>query len=352
MAKKRKKKRLKKKPLLILMILVIGCLGVVAFINKDKLTETVDKVKESLPVANVKKIQIVDTESNSRPIAVMINNHGSARPYHTGLQEAYLTYEIIVEGGYTRYMALFKDSYVGKIGSVRSSRHYFLDYALENDAIYVHWGWSPEAESDIESLGVDNINGLTHEQSYFYRENLSISYEHRGFTTMEKIEKAIDDFDYRNTTSKELLLDYSVDEVDLSTMDGAIAANEVEIPYSGIVTTSYTYDSDSKTYLRYVNDEKHVDYATKKQYTVKNIITYQVSNSTLTGDVKGRQEIDNIGSGTGYYISNGYAVPIKWSKKSRTAQTIYTYMDGTEIKVNDGNTYIQIQPKSKKITIE
>lgn len=352
MSKKRKKRKLKKKPLLVLIILVIGCLGVIVFINKEKLSETVGKVKESLPVADVKKIQIVDTESNSRPIAIMINNHGSARPYHTGLQEAYLTYELIVEGGYTRYMALFKDSKVNKVGSVRSSRHYFLDYALENDAIYVHWGWSPEAENDIESLGVDNINGLTHEQSYFYRENLNVSYEHRGFTTIEKIERAIDDFDYRKTTGKELLLDYSVDELDLSMMDGAVVANEVVIPYSGIVVTSYIYDSDSKTYLRYVNDEKHVDYVTKKQYTVKNIITYQVSNSTLTGDVKGRQEIDNIGSGTGYYISNGYAVPIKWSKKSRTAQTVYTYMDGTEIEVNDGNTYIQIQPKSKKITIE
>lgn len=352
MSKKRKKRRLKKKPLLVLIIFVIGCLGIIAFANKEKLTETVDKVKESLPVAGVKKVQIVDTESDSRPVAIMINNHGSARPYHTGLQEAYLTYEIIVEGGYTRYMALFKDSKVDKVGSVRSSRHYFLDYALENDAIYVHWGWSPEAEDDIESLGVDNINGLTYEQSYFYREDLNVSYEHRGFTTMEKIEKAIDDFDYRKTSSKSLLLDYSVNEIDLSMMDGAVAANKIIIPYSGIVVTSYVYDSDSKTYLRYVNDEKHVDYVTKQQYTVKNIITYQVSNSTLTGDVKGRQEIDNIGSGTGYYISNGYAVPIRWSKKSRTAQTVYTYMDGTNIEVNDGNTYIQIQPKFKEITIE
>ncbi|GAE88175.1 hypothetical protein JCM21531_1600 [Acetivibrio straminisolvens JCM 21531] len=28
------------------------------------------------------------------------------------------------------------------IGPVRSARHYFLDYAMEHDAIYVHIGWS------------------------------------------------------------------------------------------------------------------------------------------------------------------------------------------------------------------
>ena len=51
-------------------------------------------------------------------------------------------------------MALFKGQNLEKIGPVRSSRHYFLDYALENDAIYVHYGWSPQAQYDISNLGV------------------------------------------------------------------------------------------------------------------------------------------------------------------------------------------------------
>ena len=68
-------------------------------------------------------------------------------------------------------------------------------------------------------------------------------------------------------------------------------------------------------------------------------------------DSYGRQQLENIGSGEGYYISNGYAVKIKWKKDSRSGQTTYTYLDGTEIKVNDGNTYIQIQPKGQKLEI-
>lgn len=353
MAKRKRRRRLKKKVVFFFLMLIIICGGLILLKNNDKLNESFSKVKNILPVANVKELQIIDINSNERPVAVMINNHSSARPYHTGLQDAYLIYEIIVEGGYTRYMALYKDSSVDKIGSVRSSRHYFLDYALENDAVYVHWGWSPEAENDIDELNVDNINGLSHEQYYFYRDNsLNVGFEHRGFTKMSLIDKAIEKFGYRKTSDKKTLLNYSVDEIKLDKVDGAIKANEIEIPYSKIVTTSYTYDSNDKVYRRFVNGEEHIDYVTKKQYNVKNIIVYQVSNSTLTGDVKGRQDIDNIGSGTGYYISNGYAVPIKWSKKSRTAQTVYTYMDGTEIKVNDGNTYIQIQPKARETLIK
>ena len=75
----------------------------------------------------------------------------------------------------------------------------------------------------------------------------------------------------------------------------------------------------------------------------------KVNNYSL--DSYGRQKLDNIGSGDGYYITNGYAVPIVWEKESRSSQTIYRYSDGTEIDVNDGNTYIQIQPITQELTI-
>ena len=41
----------------------------------------------------------------------------------------------------------------------------------------------------------------------------------------------------------------------------------------------------------------------------------------------------------------------KWSKKDRASKTIYTLEDGSELKVNDGNTWIHIQPKGKKLNI-
>ena len=62
----------------------------------------------------------------------MINNNHSAWP-QCGLKDAYLVYEIIAEGGITRMMALYKDKLPEKVGSVRSARHYFIDYAEEND---------------------------------------------------------------------------------------------------------------------------------------------------------------------------------------------------------------------------
>ena len=101
----------------------------------------------------------------------------------------------------------------------------------------------------------------------------------------------------------------------------------------------------------FMGGKEHTDLITKKQYTVKNIITYQVQNSSIQSDRKGRQDLYNIGTGEGYYISNGEAIKIKWSKKDRASKTIYTLEDGSELKVNDGNTWIHIQPKGKKLNI-
>lgn len=346
------KKFIKKHKALFVIICVlfvaIAALSVY-FIFFNKKEEA--KAKEEKPVIE-KKLKIIDEDSKTRPYAVMINNHNTARKYHSGLQDAYIVYEMIVEGGITRMMALFKDQTTEKIGSIRSARHYFLDYALENDAIYVHWGWSPQAQSDIKSLSINNINGLTYEGTYFFRDkSLRVSSEHTGFTSIEKLDQAREKLNYRTNLKKDILLNYSVDNIDLSNKEDAIVATNIDIPYSTSLKTSYVYDAENKVYKRFVNGVEHVDYVTKKQYTTKNIITYKLPNSTISGDQKGRQDVDTVGSGEGYYITNGYAIPITWKKESRSRQTVYKYSNGKEIDVNDGNTYIQIQPTNFELSI-
>ena len=344
-------KKLKKKNLIIIAIVIVmlvigGVLGY-SFINKG--TPNAINKNNKPQKEDIKKLKIVDEDSISRPFAVMINNISTARPFQSGLQDAYIIYEIIVEGGITRYLALFMDQETERIGSVRSSRHYYLDYALENDAIYVHHGQSPQAAADFSKLGIDRIV-VDNSKTGWRDKSLKVSSEHTLFTSIEKLNNGIGK--KRVERKKELLLNYSVDNIDLSKMEDAQVANNVDIKYSTSITSSYQYDEANKVYKRFINKKEHNDYVTKEQYTFKNIITYQVDNQTLNdGENKGRQELLNIGSGTGYYITNGYAVPIKWEKKSREAQTVYTYMNGDEIDVNDGNTFIQIQPKGQTLTI-
>ena len=345
---------MKKSVRTILFLIIFASIGTFIAYKFDLLEKIINKdsVNGKMPITiyvDKPKVKIIDVNSNSRPIAVSINNNHAAWP-QAGLQDAYLSYELIAEGGITRILAFFKDTNTEKIGSVRSARHYFLDYVLENDAIFVHYGHSPQALSDIKSLSINNINGM-YDGSTFYRDKtLKRASEHTAFTTMEKIKKTIKSKGYRTETDKGTLLKYSAVNKDYSKDETSKVANNVSITYSDYQTTSYVYDKENKVYKMYMSKEEHSDLVTKKQYTVKNIITYQVENSSI--DKKGRQNLYNTGKGEGYFISNGIATKIKWSKASRSAKTKYTLMDGTELVVNDGNTWIHIQPKNKTLKIE
>ena len=340
MAKRRKKGKKKVFIVLIILILILGL--VYYFLNND----IEDFVSDKIPTE--KKLKIVDEDSKTRPIAVMINNNHAAWP-HAGLDDAYITYEILAEGGITRLMAIFKDKDTSKIGSVRSARPYFLDYALENDAIYVHYGWSEKAKSDINALGIDNINGITDSSVFWRDKSLNKATEHTAFTSMEKILEFSKENGYDRDTNQDLLLNYSVDEIDLSKREDAIKADTVFMKYSYYTTSSYEYDDVNKVYKRFMSDEPHVN-ENGEQYTYKNIIITPIE--THTYDSYGRLELENIGSGDGYFITDGYAIPIEWSKDSRSSQTVYRNLDGDEIKVNDGNTFIQITPPSEDVVIK
>ena len=341
-------KILKNKKVLLSLIIVaiIILVGLLLFLNTKK--QQNNEFDKNINKTTTKKVNIVDVNTKSRPYAIMINNVAGARKLQSGLQDAYIIYEMMVEGGITRYLALFLDQNTERIGSIRSARHYYLDYALENDAIYVHHGYSPQAREDWNSLGVDRIE--VNESTTGWRDkSASKTYEFTLFSNIEKLNKGLGS--KRTERNNDLLLNYSADEVDLSQLEGAIPANTLNIKYSGNTNNNYVYDKDNKFYLRSVNNKSQDDYVTGKQLTVKNIIVYSIKYSGISGDDKGRQTIDNIGEGNGYYISNGYAIPITWSKKSRKSQTIYRYNNGQEITVNDGNTFIQIVPESGSINI-
>lgn len=330
---------------LTLCLLLVGC-G-----SKDKKKDEPKKENGKTDVVEQQQVNqditIVDVNSKTRPIAVMINNIADVWDYQAGVQDAYLVYEIVVEGGYTRLMALYKDQATARIGSIRSSRPYYLDYAMENDAIYVHFGGSDLALSEIPQLGINNVNGMVYGNGFWRDNSLGLATEHTVFNSMAKINEAIEHYGYSKTTDKGLLLNYVKNE-DLSKKDGAMTANNVKVVFSASRNTSFVYDSTTGLYKRFQNDYAHNDLVTKEQYTVKNIITYQVENYSYDGY---RQKLNNIGSGKGYYITNGYAVPITWEKSSRSAKTVYKYLDGTEVLLSDGNTHIEIQPVNQALTI-
>ena len=334
----------------ILVILVIVAGGVLAYkITQSKKEETTVSNEDNILVGTAKeekKVQIF--QGNERPFAVMIDNHKDAWP-QAGLQKAYMVYEIVVEGGETRLMALFKGADVDKIGPVRSARHYFIDYAMENDAIYVHFGQSPQAASDIKKYSINDINGISEDGSTFWRVKDKTA-PHNAVTSMANLKKSAESKKFKTTSTEKSVLNYVTDEVNLE--DGE-SAETITIPHSQLQTVKYEYDSENKVYKRYARGVAQKDWDKKDAITIKNVIITYCDNYTLTDtENKGRQGLKNIGTFDGYYITNGKAIKIKCIKEARDSKTIYQDLQGNVIKVNDGNTFVNICPTDAEVTIE
>ena len=94
------------------------------------------------------------TENNAyrHPIAVMIDDHAGARP-QSGLNAASVVWHAPAEGGIPRYMAIFQDRLPEDLGPVRSARSYYIAWAAEWRAVYVHAGGSPQALATLAARG-------------------------------------------------------------------------------------------------------------------------------------------------------------------------------------------------------
>ena len=335
--------------LLIALMILSGC-------QAKKASEN-----EELPKEPIKKEEVLDPEkleieaffdkyiyTKERPIAIMIDNDNEQARPHAGLDEAYLIYEMIIEGGAARFMALYKGDATEKIGPVRSSRHYFLDYVMENDAIYTHYGWSPKAQTDIAAFKINKINGvLGGDGSIFWREKKYKGDWHSAYTSIEKISDMADKKKYKRETAHQNSIGYSDEYLNMET---ETVANNVNLNYSYKYKTGYIYNPETKLYEKTINGKPH-SMQNGNVLKVKNIIIQLIGDTPL-GDGTDRRNINTTGSGKGYYITDGYCKSITWSKSSRTANTIYKDESGTPLLINPGKTIINIISPKSKTTIE
>lgn len=321
--------------MLLAVVLLAGCSGG----NTATPVPTATPAPTPEPTPSPEQI-FLETYINTdeRPIAVMVDNDDkNARP-HAGLDEAYLVYEMNVEGGSTRFMALYRNVDTKKIGPVRSSRHYFLDYVMENDAIYTHFGWSPKAIEDISAYGINKINGVLGEDGdIFWREEKFKGDWHSAYTSIEKIKAKADRKSYSDTTDRENGISYATAYF---TPESDLEANSVYLNYSGRYKTSYIYNPETKLYEKQIFSAPHV-LQNGETLSFKNVIVQLVSVTDL-GDGTDRRNLLNTGSGKGYYITDGVYEEITWHKPSRRENTTYKKADGTPLQINPGKTIINL----------
>lgn len=292
--------------------------------------------------------QVVGTEiHNSRPFAVMLNNIINACP-QAGIDEAGIVYEAPVEGSLTRLMAIFEDiSDMEKIGSVRSCRTYYPMYAMEYDAIYVHFGQAVYAFDLLNSDEVDNISGLASQpqagdingyagEGVFYRTS-DRSAPHNCYTNTEGLEDACETLGYSRSydDDHESKFLFAEDGETITLGDG-----EATKVTPGYLVNKPWFEYRDGVYYRYQYDDAQIDQLTGDQLSYTNIIL-QVSEWE-NYDKNGYLNIDTMSGGDAYYITNGTYEKCTWKRADESEPTRYYDVDGEEIVLNQGKTWICI----------
>lgn len=293
----------------------------------------------------------VSAETGSlRPLAVMIPNDRSALP-HYNISRADVLYECLVEGELTRLMAIYGDwTNLERIGNIRSCRDYYVYWAFEWDAIYVHAGGPFYIDQVIGRTDTNNINALVAPSGVFFRtsdrsapQNLycngaDIAYEARrlGYEMTPRAGYADSNhFQFASIAQPNTLEEY-----------GSSAANAVKIDLSNaypITQTWFEYNPQDGLYYRFQapSGGAHIDAATGKQLAFKNILIQFTYHEVR--DQNGYLAFQcSDTSRDGWYFTNGKGIHVNWRKTSDYGATRYYDDTGKEIKLNTGKTMICI----------
>jgi len=294
--------------------------------------------------------------SRNRPVAIMLSNVPEALPMN-GISQADIVFEVLVEGGLTRMLAIFQDfSRLEAIGSIRSSRHYYVELVNAFDAIYLHAGGSPLSYTMISNLGVDNadeVRGI--HPRVFERDRNRVSGRrfqslHAVITSGERMRTYFPQAGFRLEHNEDF------EHVQLFTDNpipsGGEQTREVIVRFSGGKSSHFTFDEANNVYLMSQFNRDFIDANNNEVVSFTNLLILRTSVRNLTGAGAGagRQDVDTTGTGEGYFVSNGRMVEIYWSRADVNSPFEYTLRDGTPVELGRGAIYIGMVPLNANIT--
>lgn len=296
---------------------------------------------------------ITQEQADARPIAVMMPTDKAAQPQF-GIGQADILYECMEEGSISRQMAVIDNwQDLEKIGNIRSCRDYYLYMACEWDPILIHFGGVYYMRDRIKQGDIQNISGTysdgTKETSApgagaFFRTKDKAS-PHNAFVSAESVQKAMDSLGYSATHRDEYYqpdhFQFATGTNTLADASDAISANVIDLSDCYPVSKSYLeYNAADGLYYKSLHGEAQIDAATGQQLTFSNVIIQTTYWEKRDEKYLAFQMHDT--TRTGYFVTQGKAIPVRWEKTNDYGPTRYYDMQGNEIQLNTGKTYIAV----------
>lgn len=297
-----------------------------------------------------------------RPVLVAIDNAAQSRP-QTGLMVADIVYEFPLdrEDHSTRYLALFSDTLPARVGPVRTSRAYLADTALEWGGLYVSLG-DPEQVFDgyplLKDSGILNhVENTGDAADFFYHDKtITAIEEHTNFFQLLPYVEANSEFTA------------AISKTRFAFEKGVLYEKGKEFQSVGVPFTSsdservlFTYDAIKNVIVRSDKNSKKVLGESKSLTPTDDVLGYVNESITIQNLIvqfvrvssydEGFRSIAVTGKGECMYFVNGRAVFGSWSRPTLADTTSYLLYDGTQLRLEPGNTWIMMMPSTRDIKI-
>lgn len=280
-----------------------------------------------------------------RPFAIIVENAPAARP-QSGLSQADIVYEIMAEGGITRFLAIFQSEDAEKIGPLRSARPYFVMKAAEHNAVLVHCGGSVEAYTYLQQLALDHIDEMKNFRAFWRSKDRNPP--HNLYTSLTSLKEESNRLGY----SKPALATYFPVSGNIKNITNETfpSARKIEIHYTGSYQVAFEYDPSKNIYLRRVNGETHIDALNGNPITAR-VVIVQVTKQAVK-DEEGRLAINFVGKGKGWACFQGKLIPVTWSKQTLEGKTSYYLENGEKLVIPPGKIWIEVVDEKTKVVFQ
>jgi len=277
--------------------------------------------------------------AGGRLLAVMVENSPQARP-QSGLHLASVVIEAPVEGGITRFLAIFQYDDVPVIGPVRSARPYFVDLARPFDPIYAHCGESYAAIAAIREAELADLDEMNHPTAYW--RDRSRRKPHNLYTSSRRLWR---EASRRGLQSSAGSLPFQPSP-DPPVGPPGLA---VTLPYLAGRRLSYSVrwecDPTTHRYLRWVNGEPHRDRETRRQLAAETVYLL-LAPTRLFRPSTGELAIETTGVGRAWMLRGGTRIEGSWSRSHPIAWFRFSSPQG-EMRPGPGSVWVQILPTDR-----
>jgi hypothetical protein len=279
-------------------------------------------------------------------LAVKITNYAAGRP-QTGLNEADIVFEEPVEGGITRFVAVFQCHDAGLVGPIRSARNIDIGILGQFGApLLAHVGGIQPVIDDIDASPVINLDLGAHGTVDQHPSGRYAPYDTYASTSAMWGIKATD------TIVPAPVFSYS-DAAPSGPGVGPVAS--VAIPFSSQATVVWRYDSQLHAFQRYYGTTPD-KLSTGAQQTAANVVvqfvqvTYGPWAENSEGGLEVQANLYDAASGPALIFRSGMEISGSWSRSSLSQATQFSTSTGQPIALQPGQTWVELVPSTVTVT--